>query len=335
LTNNEDLIILVLENKTLRNSKARGNMVITSKQIRRYIYLIIVYCSSTYVTKAMEQLIPDMEKKAEEESSFWANLSPELKAHIVSFLETAKDRKEAIRNIRAFSLTSKEFNTLINDPEVLSGLIVGISRRSYGSLSIAAFYTSLSNVSREFKKPAVYWLRHYMQQHPQAKDVVFLLAVQVGSQTLTQYLLNAGADANQKDNGGWTPLSIAALNGHKDIVALLLNAGADVNQAQGRGYVPLHLAAELGYRDIVELLLVYGADVNKANDAGYVSLHWAAYSGNKDIVELLLAYGADVNKVASDGITALGSATQHGYKEIVKLLLKHGAKRDGLSCSIL
>ena len=42
-------------------------------------------------------------------------------------------------------------------------------------------------------------------------------------------LISHHADVNQQDSRGWTPLMIAAYQGHEDIVQILINeAGADV-----------------------------------------------------------------------------------------------------------
>jgi ankyrin repeat protein len=42
---------------------------------------------------------------------------------------------------------------------------------------------------------------------------------------IVELLLAKGADVNTKDNYGWTPLNIAAQNGHKDVEKLLLQHG--------------------------------------------------------------------------------------------------------------
>src|SRR5208337_5060518 len=56
---------------------------------------------------------------------------------------------------------------------------------------------------------------------------------------------------------GDTPLHLAALDGHKDVVMLLLASKADVNAKERNQYrlTPLHLAAFRGHTDVAALLL--------------------------------------------------------------------------------
>jgi len=67
------------------------------------------------------------------------------------------------------------------------------------------------------------------------------------------------------------PQKVAALHAatakrNAGMVERLLRAGADPNQAQAGGFTPLHVAAEHGDAAIAGLLVLFGADVRKAND---------------------------------------------------------------------
>lgn len=64
---------------------------------------------------------------------------------------------------------------------------------------------------------------------------------------------------NSKDAYGWTPLQIAALMGHKQVVKLLIETGAHVNEADRYGFTALHLAAIRKNNEIYKLLVKYGA----------------------------------------------------------------------------
>ena len=48
---------------------------------------------------------------------------------------------------------------------------------------------------------------------------------------------------NAKNDGGWTPLHLGALNGHLDVARALIEKEADVNAKEDSGYTPLHWSA--------------------------------------------------------------------------------------------
>ena len=60
-------------------------------------------------------------------------------------------------------------------------------------------------------------------------------------------LLDAGAGKDLADNDGWTPLHIAAQNGHDTVVRALLDAGADKDLATNDGATSLFIAAQKGH----------------------------------------------------------------------------------------
>jgi ankyrin repeat protein len=71
---------------------------------------------------------------------------------------------------------------------------------------------------------------------------------------------NNAVDSRSKYD--WTPLMLAASNGHQSLVSLLLALGANVNaMSEKHGYTALSLAAQKGFAEVVEALLASGASV--------------------------------------------------------------------------
>ncbi len=114
-------------------------------------------------------------------------------------------------------------------------------------------------------------------------------------EAVVRLLLDHGADANggpilggdTEVIWGATPLRMAAMKGHKDIVELLLAHGATVDAGGRSGRTALHWAALKGHRDTVKLLLEYGADVDVLDELGRTALDWAMIRGQAEVVELL------------------------------------------------
>ncbi len=83
------------------------------------------------------------------------------------------------------------------------------------------------------------------------------------SATLTEVVdcLKAGADVNAQNEGGYTPLHIAAR--HTDdptVIWVLVDAGGDVNAQADSGATPLHAAVLFnGNTDVVSALVAAGA----------------------------------------------------------------------------
>ncbi|XP_055984366.1 arf-GAP with coiled-coil, ANK repeat and PH domain-containing protein 3 [Sorex fumeus] len=98
-----------------------------------------------------------------------------------------------------------------------------------------------------------------------------------------------GAEVNWADaeDEGKTPLVQAVLGGSLIVCEFLLQNGADVNQRDSRGRAPLHHATLLGRTGQVCLFLKRGADQHAVDEGQQDPLSIAVQEANADIVTLL------------------------------------------------
>ncbi|XP_005102034.1 ankyrin repeat domain-containing protein 50 [Aplysia californica] len=156
---------------------------------------------------------------------------------------------------------------------------------------------------------------------------------------LLQNLLESGADPNQVDTRGVSPLIECARHGYSECLQLLLQHGA---RTEGRTKVLRHCAlteaASAGYLRDVQMLLDAGADINARTAENETALMLAAHKGRFDCVKELLARGANHLLESSRGHTALFTATYGGNFEIVRYLLQFDnrlEKMDGDGNTVL
>lgn len=150
-------------------------------------------------------------------------------------------------------------------------------------------------------------------------------AVDEGDFAALKSLIDAGADVNARSSDEWTPLMLATIKGHTQMVEALLKNGADSNARNRKGWTALMFAVSMSDADTLRILLSAGANINARDKEGKTALMQAANENNRDSVRVLLGEGADVNLEDHAGETVLDIARRRGYEEIVDLLRKNGA----------
>lgn len=115
---------------------------------------------------------------------------------------------------------------------------------------------------------------------------------------------------------GLTPLMIAAINGHREVVQTLISYGADVNRCDARLETPLMMAAGQPDTGLMEFLLRHGADIHAVDYKGDNVLMFAARYTNCPGIEYLVGLGLDVNHRNKYGRTPLMAAILEKYDEM-------------------
>ena len=86
------------------------------------------------------------------------------------------------------------------------------------------------------------------------------------------------------------------------MLPLLKKAGADINQMNEKGDTPLQVAILSGQTSAIKTLVEFGADINQPNRDGYAPLYFVVLAGDVEAIKTLVALKADVNQLSQDGI---------------------------------
>jgi ankyrin repeat protein len=165
-------------------------------------------------------------------------------------------------------------------------------------------------------------------------------------------LIVKGADIKEGFKGGATLLILAAMSGNMETVRDLLSAGANPNEKDVQGHTPLIFVSlgamlknmpeyqpqlqkslpkdisiaelldqtENGYSQTAGLLVDKGANPNAQADDGETALMFAAISGDTKLVKTLLDNGADPTLSNKQGSTALQLAISLQRSSVIDLL---------------
>ena len=152
-------------------------------------------------------------------------------------------------------------------------------------------------------------------------------AARGGAVEVMGVLIERGLDVNRENTDGWTPLHMASGCGELEAVRELLRLGANASMTvvAGKDATPLHLAALMGHKEIVSVLLDAGCPIDVVNINGHSALHYAAEGCAVEVIGVLIDRGLDVNREDNDGCTPLHIASGCGKLEAVRELLRLGA----------
>lgn len=112
---------------------------------------------------------------------------------------------------------------------------------------------------------------------------------------LIEELIQLGANINQRDKEGRTPLYQAVLNRLTSAALVLIRHYADPTIRCNAGRIPLYWAMYDGDNYLYEDLFdAKPSSINERDETGKTSLHWAVECGNYGAIEFLLDWRANV-----------------------------------------
>ena len=126
-------------------------------------------------------------------------------------------------------------------------------------------------------------------------------------------------------NGNF-PLHQAAKEGEVNVVKDLLAKGADKDEKNDKGITPLMVAVIANHLDVVQFLMEQGVGKELADNCG--ALLYSADAGNVRMVQYLVELGLDKDKANNLGATALMIAAEQGHFNVVTYLVEQGAEKD-------
>ena len=100
--------------------------------------------------------------------------------------------------------------------------------------------------------------------------------------------------------------------------------GRDVDKANNDGTTPLFVAALEGHGEVVEALIKAGADVDKVNKSGNTPLYVAARKVRGRVVDMLLKGGCDPSRVKSIPALMVGPFVEHLTEQQMKMMALAG-----------
>ena len=149
--------------------------------------------------------------------------------------------------------------------------------------------------------------------------------------SLVRMLVDEGANLDAKDAKGLTPIMIAAVRGHTEVVKFLRDKGANLSECDLKDQNIIHIVAKHNRHKMIPILMKdrNGAWierlVNQPNHKEDTPLHIAAAKGCVETVEELLKedYGADIDIQNWDKRTPCHLAAAAGHTRVLQLLLEH------------
>lgn len=161
------------------------------------------------------------------------------------------------------------------------------------------------------------------------------IAAKNGHLAVVKVLLSSGIDIESRDDRDRTALYAAAVKNKPNVVRFLCESNAKVNIQATNNWTPLTAAAFLGYSEVVKSLLKYGKGIDlemRDMKNQCTPLFYAAHENKAEVVRILCEAGANVNaENGNDSLlnkTPLDVAKYNKHTKVVKILEEYLSKGD-------
>ncbi|ADG72768.1 ankyrin repeat domain-containing protein [Brachyspira murdochii] len=252
--------------------------------------------------------------------------------NIISCNSKKTDNTEVTANTNAVNTNNAETNTKLTS--VINTNALETNTKEYEGYA-ANIYYSASSVEEYAQAIADFnlikdkasldeWQSKYTDQTP----ITFAIDYYPTEEKAIE-LISYGADVNQKDFRGLTPLMNASLNGYVKLAIELIKHNADVNAKDNTSADSLFYAVNANNSlELVKVLLNSGANPNivysDPEEGSFTILDRSLYYNNFEIFKTLVENGANINKVNDRGEPLIVDAIRRERFDIVKYLVEKG-----------
>jgi ankyrin repeat protein len=151
-------------------------------------------------------------------------------------------------------------------------------------------------------------------------DLPLHLAVGLTRPKIARLLLDAGANPNQEDPAGNTPIQLAVDPAMKE---MLLAAGAEEPDEVGGSNAqtftsPLFIAVSAQNPEMIRSAIAEGANPNMQLDQGQSILYLAVALDNPELVRVLLELGANPSLEDANGDSPIDLARSDAVRELLR-----------------
>ncbi len=174
-----------------------------------------------------------------------------------------------------------------DDPQAVRALLNrGFDPNTLDPQRLPGLYVALRDSSLKAAQALIDWPKTNVDIRTPEDESPLMMACLKGHIELVKKLISRDADVNKT---GWAPLHYAATGGHTAIIELLLEQHAYIDAEWPNGTTPLMMAAHYGSPMAVKVLLEAGADPMLKNQLGLTAIDFANRAGRQDAAELIAA----------------------------------------------